>query len=229
MRNGIVTLIVILLLSLGACSTLTPEQEAQAQVKRDAIVSTQYFQPLFQHAHVAYYPKKLALLVFKKSRVLQVYAQNSAHWVYINQFPIKAASGHAGPKLHVGDRQVPEGIYRITMLNPMSNFDLSMQINYPNAFDRRWAKVTGRHHLGDDIFIHGGHRSIGCVAIGNWAIQRLYPLVKKMGLSNVVVVIAPEDFRKNSTFSLPHAPQWLPILYTNIALELSRFPEPQVV
>ena len=108
--------------------------------------------------------------------------------------------------------------------NPLSNFDLSMQIDYPNQFDRHWAKIAGRRHLGGDIFIHGGDRSIGCIAIGNNAIQKLYPLVDRVGLEHVDVIIAPNDLRRQKAIITKRDPKWVPQLYAQIGAALKAFP-----
>ena len=51
-------------------------------------------------------------------------------------YPVLGASGVLGPKLKEGDRQVPEGVYRVPELNPNSDFHLSLRLDYPNEFDR---------------------------------------------------------------------------------------------
>ena len=117
--------------------------------------SKQHLLPDFQKAHVPYPPKQIAILVFKQSRRLELYASDRGQWRYIKAFPIKAASGGPGPKLHQGDYQVPEGLYHIVSLNPLSHYDLSMRLDYPNQFDRSIAKSSHRTQLGGDIFIHG--------------------------------------------------------------------------
>ena len=117
-----------------------------------------------------------------------------------------------------------KGIYTLISLNPLSNYELSMELSYPNSFDVYWAKKTGRTNLGDDIFIHGGDRSIGCVAIGDDAIQKLYPLVAKVGIHNVTVIIAPNDLRRQPAIIDRHAPSWLPELYAELSSALKAFP-----
>lgn len=52
--------------------------------------------------------------------------------------------GGPGPKLHDrDDHQVPEGIYNIVGYNPDSRFDLSLMLNYPNAFDQYHPELDG--------------------------------------------------------------------------------------
>lgn len=45
-----------------------------------------------------------------------------------------------------GDKQVPEGLYKIEGFNPNSSYHLSMKLNYPNAFDLQHANKEGRSH-----------------------------------------------------------------------------------
>ena len=178
----------------------------------------------FKRAGVSYPPKHLALLVFKQTKRMQMYANEQGRWRFIKTFSIKAASGDFGPKLYEGDHQVPEGIYRITALNPNSHFLLSMKLNYPNAFDRKQAQFANHHDLGSNIFIHGKARSIGCIAIGDRGIEQLFPLVSQVGMDHVQVIIAPDDLRyKKPAYGRVH-PHWLPTLYHKIRLALSNFP-----
>jgi murein L,D-transpeptidase YafK len=98
--------------------------------------------PDFKKAGVSYPPELVALLGFKQERTLELYAAGAdGEFRFIRSYPILAGSGEPGPKLRQGDRQVPEGIYRVQALNPNSRFHLSLRLNYPNAFDRARAKV----------------------------------------------------------------------------------------
>lgn len=173
--------------------------------------------PAFRRRHVAYPPAKIAILALKAERLLEVWAVDDYGWHLIKRYPIFAASGVAGPKLREGDRQVPEGIYRIALMNPNSSYHLSMQIDYPNEFDLDHAREEGRTHPGGEIFIHGDSVSIGCIAIGDEAIEELYVLVSDVTSDDVAVVIAPHDPRKRPlSRSMPNAPSWLPELYAAI-------------
>lgn len=180
--------------------------------------------PHFQRAGVAYPPKQIALLVFKKEQRVALWARSDDTWRFIRAYPILAASGHAGPKLRQGDYQVPEGVYRIEHLNPMSSYHLSMKVNYPNEFDRRMAARDRRTRLGGDIFIHGKDVSIGCVALGDPAIEELFTLVAQTGHGRVKVIIAPNDLRTGGAILHEDAPLWAGDLYRTIAAALVQFP-----
>jgi hypothetical protein len=187
--------------------------------------------PHFARAGVAYPPRQLALLVFKRERRVAVWARASgaagsqpAGWRFIRDYPILAASGHAGPKLRQGDYQVPEGVYRIEWLNPNSSYHLSMKVSYPNAFDRRMATADRRTNLGGDIFIHGKNVSIGCVALGDPAIEELFTLAADTGPQRIKIVIAPNDLRTGGAILHETAPQWIGQLYRTVAAALAEFP-----
>jgi murein L,D-transpeptidase YafK len=89
----------------------------------------------------------------------------------LRTYPICALAGVLGPKRVQGDGRVPEGFYFIDLFNPASSYHLSLRIDYPNQRDRRAATQT--RALGGDIFIHGGCKSDGCLAITDEAIQAL--------------------------------------------------------
>ena len=69
---------------------------------------------------------------------------------------------------------MPEGLYRVTTLNPWSRFHLSLRLDYPNAADRARNPGVPVSALGGEIFIHGDCVTIGCVPIGDEAIEEVY-------------------------------------------------------
>lgn len=215
---------------LFSTSFLTSCAIRQGQQQRTGILVSKYanyarenLQPNFQHAGIHYPPKQIVLLAYKRSRRLQLWARGKGTWRYIKTFPILAASGGSGPKLHNHDRQVPEGIYHIIEFNPNSHFHLSMELNYPNEFDRYHAQLDGRTDLGDNIFIHGSHYSIGCIAIGNDAINQLFVLSYLVGLGHIKVIIAPNDLRYYKPVYGHVHPRWLLQLYRDIRQALTPF------
>jgi len=73
--------------------------------------------------------------------------------------PIRSALvGELGPKIKEGDRQAPEGFYTITpgQMNPNSNYYLSFNIGFPNAYDR------ANERTGAFLMVHGDCSSAGC-------------------------------------------------------------------
>ncbi|HVE73168.1 MAG TPA: L,D-transpeptidase family protein [Thermoanaerobaculia bacterium] len=180
--------------------------------------------PHFKRAGVNYPPREIAVLVLKQERRVAIWVRGGNKWRFLRNYPILAASGHAGPKLREGDRQVPEGVYRIAHLNPNSSYHLSMKVDYPNAFDRRMAQRDGRTRLGGDIFIHGKDVSIGCVALGDPAIEELFTMVAQTGHGNVRVIIAPNDLRVRGPILHDDSPLWSRDLYRTVAAALAAFP-----
>ena len=180
--------------------------------------------PFFEKAGLTYPPREAVLLAMKKERRLDLWARNDGAFTYVRSYPILGASGKSGPKLREGDRQVPEGFYRVVGLNPNSAFHLSLKLNFPNAFDRRQAERDGRSNPGTDIFIHGKSASIGCLAMGDTAIEELFVLVARVGGSNTRVVIAPHDPRSRPLRAAGDGlPVWTRGLYTEIAAEFRKF------
>ncbi|HAU2056191.1 TPA: hypothetical protein JBJ91_15920, partial [Legionella pneumophila] len=179
----------------------------------------------FSKAGVSYPPKEIALLAFKSERKVELWAKNpDQEWTHIHDYPLTGFSGRLGPKLRENDKQIPEGIYKLVNFNPFSSMHLSMMINYPNSFDRQKGYMDGRKELGNNIFIHGKNLSVGCLAVGDLAIDQLFILARRVGLKNIQVIIAPNDLRyqkpSTSTFAQP---RWLPELYKQISESLKPF------
>lgn len=187
-----------------------------------------HWQPYFRAAGLTYPPAELALLGFKRERRLELWGRNASDrpWARIDALPILAASGIDGPKLRQGDLQVPEGLYRVVAFNPNSRFHLSLMVDYPNADDLAVAATEGRTELGGEIFIHGGAKSIGCLALGDAAIENLFVLVADVGLDHVEVVLAPHDPRSGVPLApIGHLP-FTRELYQRITTRLASFREP---
>lgn len=213
---------------LQASCSLQPSEpwrsSTAATVEHYAPAAESRLVPYFQRAGVFYPPQDVALLVFKQEKKLELWANSCGVWKRIKTYPILAASGGPGPKLRAGDDQVPEGIYKIISLNPHSRFHLSLDLDYPNTFDREHAYAEHRYNPGCNIFIHGNDVSIGCIAIGDTAIEELFVLVYKTGLQHVKVIIAPNDLRTERPLKdINKPPRWLPTLYKNISQALMPF------
>jgi hypothetical protein len=179
----------------------------------------------FAKAKVSYPPREVTFIALKQEKKLELWARDSGEFRFIRDYHILAASGVAGPKLRQGDRQVPEGIYRITKLNPNSHYHLSMKLNYPNGFDLFHARHERRTDPGSNILIHGKASSIGCLAMGDNAIEEIFGLTAQVGVENVKVVIAPHDPRvyplETDSKKLP---KWVLVLYSIISSEINALP-----
>jgi len=125
------------------------------------------------------------LRTFKIESLLEVWAPDGGLLHLAATHSILAWSGELGPKLAEGDRQAPEGFYEIAAdgLNPASKFHLSIDLGFPNAYDRQHGR-TGSH-----LMLHGGEESVGCYAIGDPAIEDVYGLVEREAQDGVTVPV----------------------------------------
>jgi murein L,D-transpeptidase YafK len=105
-------------------------------------------------------------------------------YVLYKTLPICAASGLQGPKLATGDGQSPEGFYYLSeqSLNPWSSYHLSLNLGYPNAYDRAHGRT------GSYLMIHGNCVSIGCYAMTDIGIDEIYTLVQAAMLNGQNIV-----------------------------------------
>lgn len=183
--------------------------------------------PYFDTAGIAYPPKRIVLVGLKQERQLEVWGSGDGKkYKLLHTYPILAASGVLGPKLREGDRQVPEGLYRVELLNPNSLYHLSLRVNYPNAFDLQHAKEEGRTEPGSDIMIHGKAASIGCLAMGDPAVEEIFVLVAETGIEKVEIILSPVDFRKQVLPKVEKPlPAWTAELYRTIQERLSQLRE----
>ncbi len=84
------------------------------------------------------------------------------------------------------------------------------------------SKADGRANLGGDIMIHGKAVTIGCVPVGDDAIEDIFYLASAVGIKNVLVIIAPYDMRKGRRPELERSPiKWYPNLCNEIHTALS--------
>jgi len=232
MRRFIFILLLITSNQLCAMSPkLNWDKALDNAIKRYGFPMEPQLKRWFESAKIAYPPREIALLAFKKERQIQLWAKDeNTSWTNIHTYSMTAFSGRLGPKLKEHDMQIPEGVYRLTSLNPFSAMHLSMMINYPNNFDRLQAIKDGRRNLGGNIFLHGKSMSVGCLAVGDKAIDQLFLLVYRVGLRHTVVIIAPNDLRRSKPITSQFAqPRWLPELYQQITKSLRQFPLPKAV
>ena len=166
------------------------------------------------------FPEKIAILAFKEEETLEVWVHTDNTIKFLKSYPFTKNSGLLGPKLKEGDKQIPEGIYSIEYLNPNSNYYLSLKVNYPNAFDKAKAQLDGRTNIGSDIFIHGKNVTVGCIPLGDIAIEEVFILASHSIDNKIEVVISPRDFRINNTYPDIHSVSWSKELYDTITHRL---------
>ena len=117
----------------------------------------------------------IVLRIFKEEAELEVWKQDATgRFQILKTYPICRWSGDLGPKFHEGDRQAPEGFYTITpeQMNPNSNFHLSINVGFPNPFDK------AHKRNGSFLMIHGDCLSMGCYAMTDEQISEIYALAR---------------------------------------------------
>jgi murein L,D-transpeptidase YafK len=110
---------------------------------------------------------------FKEESELEVWKQDrTGRYALLKTYPICRWSGELGPKIKEGDRQAPEGFYNITpgQMNPNSQFYLSFDLGYPNAYDRSHGRT------GANLMVHGDCSSRGCYSMTDEQISEIYAL-----------------------------------------------------
>jgi murein L,D-transpeptidase YafK len=113
---------------------------------------------------------------YKKEAEFEVWKMRSdGHYIRLATYPMCRWSGQLGPKKQQGDRQVPEGFYAIypSQMNPHSNYYLSFNVGYPNAYDR------AHDYTGDSIMVHGICSSAGCFSMTNPEIGEIYAIARE--------------------------------------------------
>lgn len=113
--------------------------------------------------------------IFKREKLLELWLRPAGErYVLFKAYPICAYSGTLGPKLAEGDRQAPEGFYRVSakQLNPHSRHHLAFNLGFPNALDR------GLDRTGSFLMVHGGCTSIGCYAMTDPQVDEIYAVVE---------------------------------------------------
>ncbi len=148
----------------------------------------------FRENKLDYSGFQLFLRVFKKEQNLEVWIKEKGkeEFVLLHTYSFCSTSGTLGPKRKEGDLQIPEGIYHINHFNPVSNFHLSLGVNYPNASDKI---LSDKQHPGGSIYIHGNCVTIGCIPITDDKIKELYVLaveVKNNGQEKIPIHIFPD-------------------------------------
>lgn len=179
---------------------LKGRESVQSVINKIQGDASKRLKPYFLKSGFEDVPTAIQLIAFKEEQVLELYGTDNKGWRLIKQYPFTAFSGQLGPKLREGDKQIPEGIYKIDYLNPNSLYYLSLKVNYPNEDDFLRSKLDDKSKIGGDIFIHGKSLSIGCIAVGDEAIEEIFWLASKFIENGIKVIISPRDFRVNPNY-----------------------------
>ncbi|QIL38561.1 L,D-transpeptidase family protein [Pedobacter sp. HDW13] len=136
----------------------------------------------------------MVINAYKSEGKLEVWlkANTDKGYKLFRTYDFCAHSGTLGPKVIEGDGQTPEGFYYINVFNPMSNFHLSLGVNYPNSVDKL---RTGKDRkTGGDIYIHGNCVTVGCIPLTDEKIKEVYVLgveARNAGQEKIPVNIYP--------------------------------------
>ncbi len=113
--------------------------------------------------------------IFKEESQLEVWKQTrGGTYALLKTYDICKWSGELGPKKVEGDRQAPEGFYTVSpaQMNPNSNYYLSFNIGYPNAYDRSLGRT------GSNLMVHGACSSAGCYSMTDESAGELFALAR---------------------------------------------------
>ncbi|MEN9353825.1 MAG: hypothetical protein RL318_1150 [Fibrobacterota bacterium] len=139
---------------------------------------------------------------YKDEAVFEVWVRKGKRYELWRRYPILARGiPGCGPKTTKGDFFVPEGFYRITAseLRPNSQYHLGLGVDYPNEEDRKLGRT------GAEIVIHGSDVSIGCIALGDSAIEEVWTVAiaaMNKGQASIPVHIFP--FRMDAAAMRSH-------------------------
>lgn len=114
--------------------------------------------------------------IFKEEKELELWMRDDmgGRYVLFKKWPVaNCGGGGPGPKQREGDGMAPEGFYHIgaAQLNPDSDFHLSFNLGFPNAYD----KAHGRN--GTSLMVHGSNVSVGCYAMTDPVMEVIYLLM----------------------------------------------------
>lgn len=165
------TLAVVLLASLAGCASIYDLDRAQRpeQPIPSALRSQMAKRGMAESAPIL-------VRVFKQESELELWKVDiSGRYALLKTYPICRWSGKLGPKKVEGDRQTPEGFYRIAphQMNPDSSYYLSFNLGFPNQLD------AALGYTGSALMIHGACSSMGCYAITDEAAAELYTVARE--------------------------------------------------
>jgi murein L,D-transpeptidase YafK len=113
--------------------------------------------------------------IFKEDSQLEVWKQKGdGTYGLLKSYAICQWSGELGPKKVEGDYQAPEGFYTVTpsQMNPNSDYYLSFNIGYPNAYDQSLGRTGG------NLMVHGACSSAGCYSMTDESAGEIFALAR---------------------------------------------------
>lgn len=145
-------------------------------------IAAPHHAPLSKHTMMMLGKKRMTaaapifVRIFKAESELEIWKQREdGNFYHVKTYPICHWSGDLGPKYKQGDKQAPEGFYKVNrhQMNPNSKFHLSFDLGYPNAYDRAHGRT------GDFLMVHGKCRSAGCYAMTDALIEEIYAFARE--------------------------------------------------
>lgn len=113
----------------------------------------------------------IMMRIFKEEGTLEVWKQKpNGRYEIVTNYNICKWSGTLGPKFKEGDRQAPEGFYRIHphQMNPNSSYYLSFNMGFPNSYDR------SHRRTGSNLMVHGACSSAGCYSMTDEQVLEIF-------------------------------------------------------
>jgi murein L,D-transpeptidase YafK len=206
---------VVLIILLTSCSTHTPITQTHQNLSE---IGAKSGDPIY-------------IRIFKKEHILELWVKVGKKYKLFNSYKVLRESGRMGPKLKEGDKQNPEGVYKVSKasLKPDSKYHLAINIGYPNIYDRHLGRT------GSAIMIHGSNKSIGCFAMGDSGIEKIYKVIEDSlngGQRSIDIAIFPfimndENMKKYDKFASLHA-FWKQMQNIYYIFEIERVP-PKVI
>ena len=184
---------------------------SKRQLQNDRVMAARYekrfeIKKLFRDRGIEYPAAEVFVRIFKRERQLELWARAEGQdtFALLKNYEICALADKPGPKRKQGDMQTPEGFYYIDNFNPRSGYHLSLHIDYPNRSDQLLG-ATGGTNLGGDIFIHGGCKTEGCMAVTDESIKEIYWIAveaRDNGQQRIPVHIFPTRLTDNNLAQL---------------------------
>jgi len=173
--------------------------------------TTRSFLPrIFLSAGIKYDRAEILFVAYKRELELELYVRPFGSidaYTLIKTFTITSSNvSTLKPKMQQGDGLVPDGIYKLHFFPSFrwSDFYLAFLISYPNKADltrREFWEAGGTP--GGAINFHGCCVSIGCIPIGNPAIEEVFLFVRKnWNNGNIQFVIFPFKFDAEENMEL---------------------------
>jgi murein L,D-transpeptidase YafK len=170
-------LLIPLMLTIGTAVPCLPETVAATPASEVSQEVTARMRPQIS---LAMEKKGLSLgrpifiRIFKESDELEIWVRRGETFRLFKTYTICDYSGGLGPKEREGDKQSPEGFYRVgaAQLNPWSKFHLAFNLGYPNEYDRLCERTGGA------LMVHGRCSSVGCFAMTDYRMEEIYTIAE---------------------------------------------------